>query len=36
VFISHLQKELQDLLSVQEGHIFDLQDILDDRRRLET
>lgn len=30
-----LQNELQDMLNVQEGHIFDYQDIVDDRRKLE-
>jgi hypothetical protein len=29
------QGELQDTLNVQEGHIFDYKDIVDDRRRLE-
>ena len=30
------QNELKDTLSVQEGHIFDYADIVDDRRRLES
>ena len=30
-----LQHELKDMLNVQEGHIFDYQDIVDDRRKLE-
>ncbi len=36
VRVPALQRELQDMLSVQEGHIFDYQDIVDDRRKLET
>ncbi|KAG1677438.1 hypothetical protein FOA52_001893 [Chlamydomonas sp. UWO 241] len=28
-------KDLKDMLNVQEGHIFDYQDIVDDRRKLE-
>lgn len=30
-----VQSELKDTLSVQEGFIFDYQDIVDDRRKLE-
>jgi len=30
------EAELRDMLNIQEGHIFDYQDIVDDRRRLET
>ena len=35
--VSHAleQKDLRDMLNVQEGHIFDYQDIVDDRRKLE-
>lgn len=29
------QAELRDLLTVQEGFIFEHQDLLDDRRKLE-
>lgn len=29
-------KDLRDMLNVQEGYIFDYQDIVDDRRKLET
>jgi len=29
-------KDLKDMLNVQEGHIFDYQDIVDDRRKLEV
>lgn len=29
------QEELRDMLTVQEGHIFAKQDIVEDRRRLE-
>ncbi|KAJ9504829.1 hypothetical protein QJQ45_005429 [Haematococcus lacustris] len=31
-----LQHELQDLLNVQEGHVFDYADIVDDKRKIET
>ena len=30
-----LQEELKDMLNVQEGFVFDFQDIVDDRRKLE-
>lgn len=29
-------KDLRDMLNIQEGYIFDYQDIVDDRRKLET
>jgi hypothetical protein len=29
------QGELKDMLSVQEGFVFDYQDVVDDRRKLE-
>ncbi|GFH30940.1 Bac_surface_Ag domain-containing protein, partial [Haematococcus lacustris] len=29
------QHELQDLLNVQEGHVFDYADIVDDKRKIE-
>eukprot|EP00955_Chlamydomonas_euryale_P084134 363929-Chlamydomonas_euryale.AAC.5 len=30
-----MQSDLKDLLNIQEGHFFDYQDIVDDRRKLE-
>ena len=29
-------KDLRDMLNIQEGYVFDYQDIVDDRRKLET
>jgi hypothetical protein len=29
-------KDLRDMLNIQEGYIFDYQDVVDDRRKLET
>ena len=30
-----MQKDLRDMLNIQEGYIFDYQDVVDDRRKLE-